>query len=57
MSASKLDDKTLDDPRDRSFSSLAEDSSQTSISSVITNASSVVDKVNLTAKTFLYFIT
>lgn len=54
MSAARLDDKTLNDPCDLSFSSLAEDNSQTSISSVTTNASSVSDhKVNFTAKTFL----
>lgn len=53
MSVSRLDDKTLNDLRDHSFSSLGEDNSQTSISSVITNASSVPDhKVNFTAKIF-----
>jgi len=54
MSAFKFDDKALDHSQDFSFSSLAEENSQTSTSSVTrTNASSVSEhKVNLIAKVF-----
>lgn len=58
MNASKLNDKTLNDLRNHSFSSLAEDNSQTSISSVITNVSD--HKVNFTARRhfiLFYYIT